>query len=182
MNQLTNYVLKPSNCPYIEGIVIFSSPLFIFEYEIPERDSYNCSHRRSLSQVLQSGTSKELAKRIDHARAYFWESAKEGSRTKMVYNLNGQKMELLQTIEKIVSPNEFSVIFGSEGMDNFQNNLFSENQRGDTIWVSKNEFIPLNFKMRLFMALFPSTFKKQSRQYMKNFKKYMEQNISVNSQ
>ncbi|SDB44925.1 hypothetical protein SAMN03097699_1411 [Flavobacteriaceae bacterium MAR_2010_188] len=107
---------------------------------------------------------------------------KEGSRTKMVYNLNGQKMELLQTIEKIVSPNEFSVIFGSEGMDNFQNNLFSENQRGDTIWVSKNEFIPLNFKMRLFMALFPSTFKKQSRQYMKNFKKYMEQNISVNSQ
>ncbi len=107
---------------------------------------------------------------------------KEGSRTKMVYNLSGKKMEVVQTIEKISSPNEFSVIFGSDGMDNFQNNLFSENQRGDTIWVSKNEFVPLNFKMRFFMALFPSTFKNQSKQYMKDFKLYMEKDISVNIQ
>lgn len=102
-----------------------------------------------------------------------------GAKMKLQYNFGRRTMVMIETITKQDLPFEIHYSYSASGMYNVQQNMFKENTRGETIWISKNEFVPTSFKMRLFLWLMPKTFKNQSLKYMNDFKNFAENNISL---
>ncbi len=102
-----------------------------------------------------------------------------GAKMKLIYKLGKRKMELIETVIHRNLPHEFHSTYDAKGIHNIQDNYFEETPEGSTKWTSKSEFIPLGFTMRLMMLLMPGAFKKQSLQYMKDFKNFVEKGISV---
>ncbi|MGF1557399.1 SRPBCC family protein [Paucihalobacter sp.] len=107
------------------------------------------------------------------------ELGKFGAKMKLQYKFGSRTMVMLETITKKDLPFEIHYSYSTVGMHNVQRNIFQENARGVTKWISKNEFIPTSFKMRFFLWLMPNIFKKQSLKYMIDFKNFAEQNISL---
>lgn len=103
-----------------------------------------------------------------------------GSKIKTHFKLGKVQMALIETITHKNLPHEVHSIYTTEGVDDLQQNYFDATPENFTKWVSVNEFIPLNFKMRMWLWLMPKTFKKQSLQYMQDFKNFAEKGISVN--
>ncbi|WP_228852059.1 SRPBCC family protein [Aegicerativicinus sediminis] len=101
------------------------------------------------------------------------------SKTKMLYKFGARKMELLETIVKNNLPHEFHATYHANGITNNQENYFDEFATGKTKWVCKNEFIPLNFTMRMMITFMPKGFKNQTMRYMKDFKNYVEHGKSI---
>ena len=64
-------------------------------------------------------------------------------------------------------------------MHNVQENFFEETPDDKTKWISKCEFIPTNFMMKMMTTLMPGVFKKQSKKYMDDFKNFAENETSV---
>ena len=102
-----------------------------------------------------------------------------GSKIKLNYKHEKRDMEIIETITKSDFPNEFHATYNTKGMNNIQKNHFSKTSEGFTKWTSVNEFIPLNFPMRIMLFLMPSAFKKQSLKYMQDFKNFAEHGTSV---
>ena len=102
-----------------------------------------------------------------------------GSKLKLTYKFNGRKMDLIETITKSKFPYEFHATYTTKSMHSIQENYFSKTSEGYTKWISKNEFLPFNFMMRVMMFLMPNYFKKQSIPYMNDFKNFAENGISV---
>jgi len=101
------------------------------------------------------------------------------SKMKLKYKSGKRIIELIETVIHRNLPHEFHSTYDIKGLHNIQENYFKENENGHTIWISKNEFVPLNFTMKLMTKLMPNVFKKQSKQYMNDFKNFAEKNISV---
>ena len=101
-----------------------------------------------------------------------------GAKMKLTYKFGSRKMELIETITKRNLPHEFHGTYTANGVNNIQENYFEETHDGFTKWISKSEFIPLSFMMKLMTILMPSTFKKQSLTYMKDFKNFAEKGTS----
>lgn len=102
-----------------------------------------------------------------------------GAKMKLTYKLGKREMELIETVTHRNLPHEFHGTYDAKGVHNIQENYFEETLEGYTKWTSISEFIPLGFTMRLMMLLMPGAFKKQSLQYMKDFKNFAEKGISV---
>jgi len=102
-----------------------------------------------------------------------------GAKLKLTYKFGRRQIELIETITKSNFPYEFHATYTTKGMHNIQENFFSKTSEGFTKWVSINEFLPLNFMMRIMMFLMPNSFKKQSVTYMKDFKNFAEHEISL---
>ncbi|MBO3117832.1 SRPBCC family protein [Winogradskyella sp. DF17] len=102
-----------------------------------------------------------------------------GAKMKLHYDFGNRKMELIETITKRSFPNEFHATYNTKGMHNIQQNYFDSIGENQTKWISKSEFQPTTFFMRAMLFLMPSAFKKQSAQYMLNFKNFVEQGLSV---
>ncbi|WP_299399583.1 SRPBCC family protein [uncultured Gelidibacter sp.] len=102
-----------------------------------------------------------------------------GAKMKMQYKIGKRHMALIETITHKHLPHEWHAIYATDGMDNIQENYFKSTPENHTHWTSINEFVPLNFMMRLMIWIMPRTFKKQSLQYMKDFKTFAEKGISV---
>lgn len=102
-----------------------------------------------------------------------------GAKMKLTYKFGNRKMELIETITKRNLPHEIHGTYTANGVNNIQENYFEETNDGYTKWVSKSEFIPLSFMMKLMTLLMPRTFKKQSLTYMKDFKSFAEKGTSV---
>ena len=64
-------------------------------------------------------------------------------------------------------------------MHNIQHNYFEELPNGHTKWTSKSEFQASSFMLKAMMFLMPGAFKKQSLQYMNDFKNFAETGASV---
>ncbi|HLV69839.1 MAG TPA: hypothetical protein VKY34_03970, partial [Xanthomarina sp.] len=71
------------------------------------------------------------------------------------------------------------MMYDAKGMQNIQENYFEETLEGHTKWISISEFIPSSFMLRMMTLLMPKAFKKQSKQYMQDFKNFAEKGISV---
>ncbi len=97
-----------------------------------------------------------------------------GSKMKMNFKFGKRKMTILETITKRHLPNQLHATYVTKGMNNIQENYFTRTSNGFTRWLSKNEFSPLNFKMRLMTMLMPRVFKKQTLKYMQDFKTFAE--------
>ena len=102
-----------------------------------------------------------------------------GAKMKLNYKIGKREMELVETITKRNFPGEFHGTYDAKGMHNIQENYFEETSEGHTKWVSKSEFISSSFMLRLMMFLMPGAFKKQSKQYMVDFKNFVEKGTSV---
>ncbi|MDO1500156.1 SRPBCC family protein [Winogradskyella maritima] len=102
-----------------------------------------------------------------------------GSKMKLEYDMDGRKMELIETVTKRNFPKEFHATYSTKGMHNHQENTFESTPEGFTKWISKNEFLPTSFFMRLMLVAMPGAFKKQSMVFMTNFKNFVENGTSV---
>lgn len=102
-----------------------------------------------------------------------------GAKMKLVYKMGNREMELIETVTHRKLPYEFHGTYDAKGIHTIQENYFEETPKGHTKWTSKSEFIPLGFTMRLMTLIMPGAFKKQSLQYMKDFKNFAEKGISV---
>jgi hypothetical protein len=76
-------------------------------------------------------------------------------------------------------PHEFHVMYETKGMQNIQENYFEETPEGYTKWTSINEFILSSFNLRMMTILMPKAFKKQTKQYLQDFKNFAENGTSV---
>lgn len=103
-----------------------------------------------------------------------------GSKMKLVYKIGKRDMELLETVIHKQEPNELHVMYDTDGMQNIQENSFEETPKSFTKWTVICEFLPMNFMLRMMTILMPGTFKKQSKQYMQDFKNFAEKGISIN--
>jgi hypothetical protein len=142
--------------------IIVKVPLDIFIKKMDNIDNLKHWQRGLLSTEHISGNPGEL-----------------GSKIKLNYKFNKRYMEIIETITKSNFPNEFHATYNGKGMNNLQKNYFTETADNYTKWTSINEFIPLNFSMRVMLFLMPSAFKKQSLKYMQDFKNFAENGTSV---
>lgn len=101
------------------------------------------------------------------------------AKMKLIYRFGNKQKIWIETITKKDLPFQMYANYSNNGLINFQRNYFNENNKGVTKCISKNEFIPTNFKMRLTTIFIPSIFKKQILKQMKNFKNFVNQNQSV---
>ena len=104
-----------------------------------------------------------------------------GAKIKLNYGYGKRKVELIETITLKKLPHEFHATYSVKGMRNIQENYFETNENGFTYWISKNEFQPTTFSMNAMLFLMPSAFKKQTKTYMTNFKKFVENGTSIYS-
>jgi hypothetical protein len=102
-----------------------------------------------------------------------------GSKMNLSYNMGNRSMQLVETITKNELPYELHMTYDTKGLHNIQENSFVQTPEGHTKWTSYNEFIPTSFMLRMMTLLMPGVFKKQSMTYLKDFKKFAEQNTSV---
>ena len=102
-----------------------------------------------------------------------------GAKMKLLYKMGKRDMELIETITHKKMPHEFHVNYDTKGMHNIQENYFEETMNGQTKWISKSEFIPTGFMLRMMTLIMPSAFKKQSKTYMQDFKNFAEKGTSV---
>ena len=102
-----------------------------------------------------------------------------GAKMQLNYKFGKREMQLIETITKRDFPNAFHANYDTKGMHNIQQNFFEETPDGKTKWISKCEFIPTNFMMKMMSTLMPRAFKRQSKKYMIDFKNFAEQGTSV---
>jgi hypothetical protein len=102
-----------------------------------------------------------------------------GAKMKLTYVFGKRNMELIETITKRNLPHEFNANYSTKGILNIQQNFFESTAEGYTRWKSYCEYSPTTLIMNLMLFLMPRSFKKQSLQYMTNFKNFVEHGTSV---
>ena len=102
-----------------------------------------------------------------------------GAKMKLNYDFGNYKTGIIEMITKHNLPNEFHANYTLKGLRIIQENHFISTEEGFTKWISNNELQPTNFKMNAMISLMPSTFKKETKINMENFKNYMKKGISV---
>lgn len=107
---------------------------------------------------------------------------KIGAKMKLNYNFGKRKMTLLETITKNNLPHKLHLHYDTKGLHNIQKNYFEETPEGYTKWVSKSEFIATEFMMRMMTVFMPNIIKKQTMQYLLDFKNFAEKGLSVQNE
>lgn len=102
----------------------------------------------------------------------------EGSQNLLKYEISKREIEMKETILKNNLPSEYEASYVADGVYNHQLNKFEEVNENSTIWISYSEFKFSGF-MKLIGKLMPGTFKKQSKQFMDDFKIFVEEGKSV---
>lgn len=96
-----------------------------------------------------------------------------GATSKLRFDMNGRRIEMVETITRRNLPDEFSGTYEASGVYNVVENFFAEEVPHRTKWTAINEFRFTGF-MRLIGLLFGGSFKKQSMQSMVDFKNFAE--------
>ncbi len=99
-----------------------------------------------------------------------------GAKSRLKYDMGkkGGKVEMVETIIKRALPDEFHATYEAPGVFNQIENYFTEVGSNQTKWQSHCVFQFSTFKMKLFGFLMPGAFKKQSYEFMENFKAFSE--------
>ena len=103
---------------------------------------------------------------------------KEGSRSRLKYKMGKREIDMIETILKIIPPKKFYTSYEAQGVFNTQKNHFEKIAENKTRWIADSEFKFSGF-MRIIGLLNPGAFKKQSQQFMKDFKEFAERGITV---
>lgn len=103
---------------------------------------------------------------------------KEGSRSRLKFKMEKREIEMIETILKVVSPKKFYSTYEAPGVFNTQKNHFEKVAENKTRWIADSEFKFTGF-MKIIGLLKPGAFKKQSQQYMNDFKDFAESGKTV---
>lgn len=96
-----------------------------------------------------------------------------GAKSKLTFDMNGRKMEMVETITVRNLPKEFSGTYEVGGIWNLVQNQFEAVSPSLTRYTSVQEF-RLKAPMKWFSLLLQPMFRKQSLQHMQNFKQFTE--------
>lgn len=100
-------------------------------------------------------------------------TGQEGSQMSLTYEMGKRKMDLVETIIKKNLPEEMHMTYDTKGVHNLQKNYYRI-EGESTRWISESEFQFSGFGMKLMGFLMPGAFKKQTKQYMQDFKTFAE--------
>lgn len=100
-------------------------------------------------------------------------SGEVGSKYKMRYKMGKRDIEMIETVTKRDLPNVFSGSYEAKGVYNHIDNYFEVIDENTTKYWSENEF-RLKGMMKLMGWIMPGAFKKQTQQYMDDFKAFVE--------
>lgn len=106
------------------------------------------------------------------------EPGKTGSKTKMVYKLGSGKTEMIETIIARELPDKFSATYEAKGVFNRIDNYFVKYDDCTTIWRLDACFEFTGF-YRLMGWFLQTTFKKQTKRQMLDFKEFVEKEEGV---
>ena len=104
---------------------------------------------------------------------------KEGSQMELQYQMGKRDLVMVETILKSNFPYEFHATYDAKGVHNIQKNFFKEIDENNTLWVTESEFQFSGLFMKLIGFLMPGAFKKQTLEYLKSFKAFAEEGITV---
>lgn len=102
------------------------------------------------------------------------EPGQVGAKSKMLYKMGRREVEMIETITKREFPDSFVGTYEADGVRNEVANTFRETDSNTTKWILSSEFQSSGFFMKVFMAVAPGAFKKQTLKFMKQFKAFAE--------
>lgn len=101
------------------------------------------------------------------------EYGKPGSKTLMVFEMGKRKMKMVETIISNDLPKDFTASYNAKNVFNIVRNTFEEIDTVTTKYTSNQEF-QFSGLMKIMSFFMAPAFKKQSFQYLKDFKAYVE--------
>ena len=101
------------------------------------------------------------------------EPGKPGAKSRLLYDMDGRKVEMIETIEKRALPDEFSGTYEADGVWNWISNRFYEDGGDRTRWEIETKF-KFSGLMRIISLFMRGSFPKQTLENMENFKKFAE--------
>lgn len=100
-------------------------------------------------------------------------SGQPGAKSKLKFIMGKREIEMIETITVRNLPDEFSGIYEAKGVCNVVRNKFRSLGNHKTEHISEQEFQFSGF-MKLIGWLMPGAFKKQTMQYLQDFKAFAE--------
>lgn len=97
----------------------------------------------------------------------------EGAKSRLKYQTKRGEMIIDEEITKKELPEMINFVFTSKGVTNWNDNRFESLNDNQTKWVQSNVF-KCKGMVKIFAALMPGAFKKQSLKYMNDFKQFAE--------
>ena len=101
------------------------------------------------------------------------EPGQEGAKSKILYKMGKREVEMIETITHRNLPDEFFGTYETKGVWNRIENRFMEAGPNKTKWVFTSEFQCSGF-LKIMAFFMPGMFKKQSKEFMEDFKTYAE--------
>lgn len=98
-----------------------------------------------------------------------------GAKSRLRFQMGKRDIEMIETVTVRNLPDEFSGTYEAPGVFNIVKNRFIPLSENKTKYVTEQEF---QFKgaMKFIALLMPGAFRKQSEQYMRDFKEFAEGN------
>jgi uncharacterized membrane protein len=96
-----------------------------------------------------------------------------GAKSSLLYDENGRKIEMVETIIKRDFPDEFSALYEAKGVKNWTVNHFYSDGTDKTRWVMDNEF-KFSGLMALMGIFMRGSFPKETLKQMNQFKAFAE--------
>jgi len=106
---------------------------------------------------------------------------KEGASMELHYDMGRRQIVMIETILRRNLPYEFHATYEAKGVHNVQRNYFKAMGDSSTKWISESEFQFSGIAMKIMAFIMPGAFKKQSMQYLRDFKAFAEDGISVSN-
>ena len=101
-----------------------------------------------------------------------------GAVSKMYYENGKHKMELTETVISNKLPKSYEAFYHHKHMDNTMKCEFETLPNGSTRYKVMVEYTRIDWIMpRLFAILFPGMYKKPAREWMENFKRFVEAKV-----
>ena len=125
--------------------------------------------RQRVIELLYS--SDNIFKRQPGLQSFDFMSGEEGqpgAKTKLVYDMNGRRTEMVETIIKREFPDEFTATYDANGVHNLVENHFYEEGPEKTCWVMENDFY-FSGLMKLMGFFMRSQFPKETLKGMNSF-------------
>lgn len=97
-----------------------------------------------------------------------------GAKSRLVYEENNRKIEMIETVTSRNLPDEFSGVYEAKGVKNWISNRFYESGPEQTRWVTESEF-KFSGIMAILSLFMRGSFSKQTQELMGRFKAFAEE-------
>jgi len=97
-----------------------------------------------------------------------------GAKSRLVYDTNGRRIEMVETITERRMPDVFAGTYEAKNVKNWVTNRFVPDGPNRTVWTTDNEF-KFSGLMALFALFMRRAFPKQTLKDMNRFKAFAEQ-------